>query len=180
MPPHCDALDGPVVAGARAALELGDVELALRFVPADADTEVRMTFERAQRARGEGPAAREVADRWFFETLVRVHRAGEGAPFTGLKPAGLDHGPVLPVAEQAIQTGSADALIRLLTEAVAGEAKRQLDRVLALRTRTGEGLAAARAATQAELGLQVWANTLWRSARADPHQAHRQLEHEEA
>jgi hypothetical protein len=29
MPPHCDSLDGPVVAAARRALDAGDVDLAL-------------------------------------------------------------------------------------------------------------------------------------------------------
>jgi hypothetical protein len=55
------------------------------------------------KARHEGPASREVADRHFFETVVRLHRAGEGAPYTGLKPAGLDVGPVIPVAEHGLQ-----------------------------------------------------------------------------
>jgi Family of unknown function (DUF6448) len=51
--------------------------------------------------------SREVADRYFFETVVRVHRAAEGASFTGLKPAGLDVGPIIPVAERAIESDDA-------------------------------------------------------------------------
>ena len=73
------------------------------------------------RARKGDPAAREVADRYLFETVVRVHRAGEGAPDTGLKPAGLDEGPVIPVAEKAIETGSPDALIKTLTDTLRQE-----------------------------------------------------------
>ncbi|MEX2550627.1 MAG: DUF6448 family protein [Nitriliruptoraceae bacterium] len=92
MPPHCDTLDGPVVAAARDALERGEVEVALSFVPADGEGEVRAAFELARKARAEGEAGREVADLYFFDTVVRVHRHGEGAPHTGLKPAGLDVG----------------------------------------------------------------------------------------
>src|SRR3989304_729499 len=89
MPPHCDAKDGPVVQGALLALDTEDVNEALRFAPG-----------KALEARKAGPAAKEVADLYFAETVVRLHRAGEGAPYTGLKPAGLEVGPVIPVAER--------------------------------------------------------------------------------
>jgi hypothetical protein len=36
--------------------------------------------------------AKALADRYFFETLVRLYRAGEGAAYKGLKPAGRDLG----------------------------------------------------------------------------------------
>lgn len=107
MPPHCDSLDGPVVTAARRALTLGEVDLILPFVHAEGEPEIRDAFDLALKARALGGEAQEVADRWFFETAVRVHRAGEGAPFTGLKPAGLDVGVVIPAAERALATGSA-------------------------------------------------------------------------
>jgi hypothetical protein len=70
------------------------------------EAEVTEVFEKVINARVQSSEAREVADRHFFETVIRIHRAGEGAPFTGLKPAGLGHGPVDPVAEKAVETGS--------------------------------------------------------------------------
>jgi hypothetical protein len=96
MPPHCDSIDGPVVNAARKALDAGDVDVALPYVPSDGEDEVRRAFLAVMGVRDQGNAVREVADLHFFETVVRVHRAGEGAPYTGLKPAGLDHGPVIP------------------------------------------------------------------------------------
>jgi hypothetical protein len=76
MPPHCDSLDGPVVTAARAALAANDVDRVLPYVRVDGETEVREAFDRAMRARALGVDAQEVADRWFFETVVRIHRAG--------------------------------------------------------------------------------------------------------
>ena len=78
MPPHCDALDGPVVGAARAALGATDVDLVLPYVHADREPEVRDAFERVLKVAALGDEARELAERWFFETVVRVHRAGEG------------------------------------------------------------------------------------------------------
>ena len=103
---HCDGLDGPVVAAARKALESGDVNPALIWVQPKDEAEVRRVFLEAAAVRTLNAQAREMADRYFFETLVRVHRAGEGAPYTGLKPAGRDLGPAIPLADQAVATGS--------------------------------------------------------------------------
>lgn len=172
MPPHCDALDGPVVNGARQALNSGDATFALQFVPERAEAEARAAFDRVRQARAEGPRAGEVADRYFYETIVRLHRAGEGAPFTGLKPAGLDHGPVLPVAERAIKTGTSEELTGLLADTVTREVKRRLDRVLELQPLAASGLAQARAYTDAVLGLEVYANNLYRAATTGPHPTH--------
>jgi hypothetical protein len=119
MPPHCDSLDGPVVVAAKRAIEAGRVDLVLPFVPADAEPEVTKAFEETMALQRRSPEAAAFADRWFFENVVRIHRAGEGAPYTGVKPAGLSEGPVIPVAERALETGSADELIAVLTDIVA-------------------------------------------------------------
>lgn len=102
-------MDGPVVTGARVALERNDVTVILPFVPAMAEDEVAHAFGATQRARRLGPGAAYVADRYLFEAVVRVHRAAECAPYTGLKPPGLDLGSVAPVAEQAIASGDCEA-----------------------------------------------------------------------
>lgn len=164
MPPHCDSLDGPVVRAAAGALERGDVELVLPFVHADGESELRSAFELTQRARSAGGDAQEVADRWFFETAVRIHRAGEGAAFTGLKPAGLDVGPIIPVAEHAIEIGDPTPLVEILVDALRGEVERRFDAMTDARaTAELEGtVAAERVYVDSMLGLEVWAHRLHR------------------
>jgi hypothetical protein len=103
---HCDGLDGPVVSAARKALDSGDPNPVLIWVQPKDEAEVRRAFSEAVAVRKLSPQAREMADRYFFETLVRVHRAGEGAPYTGLKSAGRDLGPAIPLADKAVATGS--------------------------------------------------------------------------
>ncbi len=111
---HCDTLDGPVVNTARTALETGKLAPVLAWVRAQDEAEIRAAFQKAVAARKLGPEARIVADTWFFETVVRVHRAGEGAPFTGLEPAGLDLGPAVPAADKALRTGDLAPVEKLL------------------------------------------------------------------
>lgn len=169
MPPHCDSLDGPVVRAAERALAAGRVELILPFVPPDSEAEVRGAFDRTVAVRGTSAEVGDLADRWFFETVVRVHRTGEGAPYTGLKPAGLDVGPVIPVAERAIETGSADELTAVLTEIVDEQVKHRLDHAVALKARADDGVAEAREYVEAMLGLQVWSHKLHLAALASAH-----------
>jgi hypothetical protein len=172
MPPHCDARDGPVVKGALQALDTGIVEEALRFAPGDAEAETRAAFSLARTARKAGPEARQVAVNYFAETVVRLHRAGELAPFTGLKPAGLDVGPVIPVAERAIETESADELVSLLSDTLQHEAKRRFDHMMQLKERSGRGLPEAREYTGAMLGLQVWSHKLGLAMKVAAHEGH--------
>lgn len=115
---HCDGMDGPVVKAAQKALETGNVNLALIWVQKTHEAEIRKAFDQTVTVRKLSPEARALADRYFFETLVRLHRAGEGAPYTGLKPAGRDLGPAIPAADKALETGSVDPLLKLLTDAV--------------------------------------------------------------
>lgn len=169
MPPHCDSLDGPVVNAARAALDAGDVELVLPYVPADADAEVRAAFDRVLPLRDSSPAAWETAQEWFFETVVRVHRAGEGAPYTGLKPAGLPVGPVIPLAEQAIRTGTTDRLADFLADVLREELHSRLEDVQQLGAHRSESLDHERRYVQAMLGLQVYSHHLYQAMRASDH-----------
>lgn len=176
MPPHCDSLDGPVVRAARRALDAEDVDLVLPYVHDAGEDEVRRAFSLAVKARTQGAEAREVADLYLFDTVVRVHRAGEGQPYTGLKPAGLDVGPVIPLAEAAIAAGSPDRLAGFLAGAVADETAERFEAMRRAGARAGDGVAEARAYVEAMLGLQVWAHGVYDAihgpAHAAPHHEH--------
>jgi UDP-2,3-diacylglucosamine pyrophosphatase LpxH len=110
---HCDSLDGPVVADARVALATGDITPVLKWLQVKDEKEVRETFARTLAVRKLDPEAQKLADTYFFETLVRVHRAGEGAPYTGLKAAGTIE-PVVAKADQALEQGVVDGLAKAI------------------------------------------------------------------
>lgn len=164
MPPHCDSLDGPVVGAAQRALRENDVELVAPYVHVDAEEELRRAFDLATKARAVGADARRVADRWFFETVVRLHRAGEGASFTGLKPAGLDVGPVIPLAAASVESGSADELADVLCRIVREQIEHRHARAMELKEHAAESVPAAREYVEALLGLQVWAHGIYKQA----------------
>ncbi len=172
MAPHCDSMDGPVVTAARKALESQDVNIVLPFIKKDGEEEVTRAFEAAEKARKYGADAREVADLYFFETVVRVHRAGEGAPYTGLKPAGLGEGPVIPAAETGIESGSPEQLKDLLAKHVRDEVQRRFDHLMELQSSAHQDVEHAREYVEAMLGLEVWANNLYQAVLAPAHAGH--------
>ena len=125
---HCDTLDGPVVSAARAALARGDLQPVLKWVKAGAEPELRAAFQRTLAVRAAGGEARELADTYFFETLVRLHRAGEGATYTGLKPAGSVEKPIA-AADRALEEGKVGPLSGMLAEHLAAGVRERFAKV---------------------------------------------------
>ena len=115
---HCDALDGPVVTAARKALAAGDVNLVLVWVQKQGEAELRQSFVKTLAVRKLNSDAKELADMYFFDTLVRIHRAGEGAPYTGLQPPGKDVGPAILSADKAVADGKLEPVAKLLGDSL--------------------------------------------------------------
>ncbi len=141
---HCDGLDGPVVSAARQALAQGNVSRVLIWVQAPDEAEVRNAFAKTMAVRTLNPEARGLADQYFFETLVRLHRAGEGAAYTGLKAAGRDLGAAIPAADKAVAIGSDGALVKMLTEASIEGLHQRFQKVMATKNFKPEDVQAGR------------------------------------
>lgn len=119
--PHCDTLDGPVVMAAKRALQTGNVAHALIWVHAEDEADVRAAFVKTR--------AGKATEREFFETLVRLHRKGEGAPFAGLKPAGTDLGPAIPAADRAVAHASSEAVLKVVMHDIEHGVRERLEAV---------------------------------------------------
>jgi hypothetical protein len=140
---HCDSLDGPVIRDAITALEKRDAAPVLKWVKSEHEAEIRDAFAKAIAVRGLNGDARQIADRYFFETLVRIHRAGEGEPFTGLKPAGSVE-PGIDAADKALEKGSGAALATELAQAVREGVNKRFDATLAHKKHAGDSVEAGR------------------------------------
>ncbi|HOX42385.1 MAG TPA: DUF6448 family protein [Myxococcota bacterium] len=146
---HCDTPEGPVLVAARAALERGEVNRVLIWVQPGDEAALRAEFDRAQAARRAGGQEQEVAERRFLETLVRLHRQGEGAPYTGIKPAGLPVPPAVAAADQALARGELALVSRLVPPASQAGLEELFRAALARRQFSADDLAAGRAYVKA-------------------------------
>jgi len=141
---HCDTMNGPVVTAARKALDAGDVNLVLIWVQPKDETEIKAAFVKTMAVRKFNSAAKELADMYFFETLVRIHRAGEGVPYTGLKPAETEIEPGIAEADKAIEANSVDHLVEFLSGAVQERIRHLFAELTAHRTFSANDVAAGR------------------------------------
>ncbi len=130
---HCDGMDGPVVKAAQKALSEENVNLVLIWVQPDDEAAIKTAFQKTLAVRKLSPEAKELADTYFFETLVRIHRAGEGAPYTGLKPVGRNLGPIIPAADKAIEQEKVEPLLDVLPAAAHAAIRNRFTEVLARR-----------------------------------------------
>ncbi len=154
---HCDTAEGPAVKDGRKALETGNINYALKWIPADGEGELRDVFERALRVRTLGAEAAELADRLFLETLVRIHRMGEGVGFTGIQPAGTEIDPVVKAADEAIAVGSDADLLPMVPQERRAELHERFQAALALKGFDGDDVAAARRYVAAYVGFFKYA-----------------------
>ena len=135
---HCDTEEGPVVTAGRRALAAGNVNIALMWVRAEDEAEVRAAFDAAQHA-----STPEV-ERAYLEVLVRLHRASEGHGYDGIKPAGTPLPPVVTAGDKALETGD----VRVVLPLVEGDEREAVTlrfaTMLALRDHDVDDLATAR------------------------------------
>lgn len=166
---HCDGLDGPVVQAAQRAIATDDVNLVLIWVQKSDEDQVRKAFRETLAVRKLSSEARQVADMHFFETLVRLHRAGEGAGFTGLKPAGRDLGPAIPAADKALRDGNVEQLINLLTTTIQDRIRDHFNEAFTKQKFSKDDLDAGRAFVNAYVEYIHCVETLYETATHPTH-----------
>lgn len=162
MPPHCDTMDGPVVKAAMMAIRNGNVKMVLPWIKKESEAELEAAFKMTVQMRNLGNGSADFADHWFYETAVRLHREGEGAAYSGLKPAGLDTGPVIPLAESALETGDASKVTEFLSRLVVCEVQRRFDLAIAKKGYDPNNVDAAREYVHAMLQFLLFSHHLYK------------------
>jgi hypothetical protein len=130
---HCDTMDGPVAKDARKALETNNVNIVLKWVMPAGEKEIMDAFALTMKVRTAGADAKLLADTYFIETLVRVHRSGEGIAYTGVKPVGTPIDEKLLAADKSIEIGNLHPLKGLVPENRMTELKEKFYKVMALK-----------------------------------------------
>jgi len=141
---HCDTMDGPVIKDAAGALERGDISPVLKWIRKEHEQEITDAFNKTLVVRAMGTDAKELADNYFFETLVRIHRKGEGEPYSGLKPAGAGLEPAVAEADRALENGSVDELVNYMTGAVSSGIRERFEKAYEARKHANQNVDAGR------------------------------------
>ncbi|MFN7943014.1 MAG: DUF6448 family protein [Thermoanaerobaculia bacterium] len=164
---HCDTVQGPVVADARIALDRGDITPVLKWLQPENEPEVRAAFQETLAVRPLGREAQRLADRYFFETLVRLHRAGEGAPYTGLKDVAPE--AIIQASDKALASASVDELVKAVSAAAADGIRGRFARALAARKFAERSVAQGREYVEAYVELTHYVERLYDDATSASH-----------
>lgn len=114
---HCDTENGPVITAAKEALKTNNVNLVLIWVKKQDEAIIKEAFQKTIDLRKVSPEVQQAVDNYFFETLVRIHRAGEGVAYTGIKDSGEVEVPIA-AADDAIEKKSLTDVMKLLNDAI--------------------------------------------------------------
>jgi len=130
---HCDTMDGPLIADARKALGQNNVNYVLKWVSSANESEIRDAFNLVMKVKGLSPEAKELSEKYFFDTLVRIHRVGEGVPFTGVKPSGTPIDEKVLAADKSIEIGNLSPLTGKVSKGDVPELTKRFDKVMSLK-----------------------------------------------
>ena len=173
---HCDTLDGPVVETAKKALEKGDVTPVLKWVKKENETDIRGMFKKTLAIRSLSPEAKEMADMYFLETLVRIHRAGEGQPYTGLKPAG-EIDVAITQADKSLETGSVDGLVKDISGEVAAGVRKRFEHALEKKKDADKSIDAGREFVEAYVVFLHYVEGIYNAAKLQGGEHHHDANH---
>lgn len=146
---HCDTMDGPVVADARKAIEKNNVNYVLKWVQPAGEKEIKEAFSLMNKVRPLSPEARELSEKYFFETVVRLHRSGEGIPYSGIKPAGTPVDEKILAADKSIELGNLSLLEKLVPKGNLPELNKRFKKAMAKKTFDVNDVKAGRAYVEA-------------------------------
>lgn len=140
----------------------------LKWVKKDKEEEVKQAFEKTLNQRKKGGEEKNHAEMDFFETLVCIHREGEGASFTGLKPAG-EVEPSIAMADKAIEDGSIDKLVNSINQEVSSGIAKRFEEVVKKRKHKDESVEAGREFVEAYVEFIHYVERLYQNAMESAH-----------
>ena len=142
---HADTLDSPVVKDAKIALDKKDVTPLLKWVKREREIEVCEAFNKALASRNKSPQDKAIADRAFFEVLVKAYQEGQELSYTGIKPADALPNLILLEADTALDKGSSSETLEQLSAINATSAiKTRFNKVAEKRKKMNESIDAGR------------------------------------
>lgn len=174
---HCDSMNGPVVTAAKKALETGNVNFVLIWVQKKDEAQIKEAFQKTLAVRKLNFDAQKLADMYFFETLVRIHRAGEGVAYTGLKPAETKVDPGIEAADKSLEKGSAEELLKYLTEAVHDGVHEQFSNAISKKNFKSDDLEAGREYVKAYVEFIHYVERLYQAAKQPAERHYHESEH---
>ena len=164
---HCDTVNGPVAVAAREALATEDVDKVLVWVTKDQEAELEATYRQAMKVYEQGGKSKELAERYFMENAVRLHRLAEGMSYTGLKPA-QPHPEAIQKADKALEIEELNPATDLLITDMKEKASHLFKEAVKAKEHKNESVAAGRKWVNAYVKFAIYIEGLHHTIQAGP------------
>ncbi len=161
---HCDTMDGPVITAAKKSIETKNPNYFLIWVQEKDEAKILEEFKNVLEERVKNPSNAESIDTTFFGSLVKIHREGEGATYTGIKPAGDFGSPLIPLVDEAIDSGSSEKLEALFPEALRVQVVDRFQEVIGKKNYPLENVPAGRDYVESYIVFFHWALNLYNAS----------------
>ncbi|MDT8393636.1 MAG: DUF6448 family protein, partial [Bacteroidales bacterium] len=102
-----------------------------KWITAEQEKEIISLFNKTYALKSGDKEVYAIVEKHFFETLVRLHRETEGAPYTGLKPAGTTK-KIIQLSDQAIESKDIDELLGKLNNHIKQVIREKYEKVVSL------------------------------------------------
>lgn len=164
---HCDTINGPVAVAAREALATQNVDKVLIWVTEEQEAELEATYRQAMKVYKQGDSSKELAERYFMENAVRLHRLAEGMSYTGLKPA-QPHPEAIQKAEKALEIGELSPATDLLITDMKEKASHLFKEAMEAKKHKDDSVAAGRKWVNAYVRYAIYIEGLHHAIKAGP------------
>lgn len=157
---HCDRKNGPVAVAAKEALKTEDFSKVVIWVGEEQEEELKKKFNESLSVYQKDGDSKELAKEYFMETAVRLHRAAEGMPFTGLKPA-QPAAKDIKVAEKALKTGNLDPVMDMFSNKLENKTQKWFQKALKAKKNKDNSVKAGREWTDMYVKYIVYLHKLY-------------------
>jgi hypothetical protein len=157
---HYDTRNGPVMKAAKIALETGNVNYVLIWVPEESENQLKNLLEKTFCKRRDGKDVQDVTIDWYFKTVSRLHRSGERVLYTCIKSEGLDENQIVVNLERAIEIGDVEEIMGGIPNTREGNLRQRLRNVMDKRNYDVNNIAAGRAYVSAFIDFIVYVHNL--------------------
>jgi len=174
---HCDTVNGPVVSDAKQALEKANADIVLKWVRQQDEEKIRKAFNETLEKRKQHPKDKGNIDMSFYEEVVKLHRAGEGVEYSGIKTGEIKINPITEIADTALAKSDAGELIKMFPESARADIQSDFDEVMKKKKHMNENIAAGREYVASYVKFMHHIESLYGAENTETHGQNKETHH---
>lgn len=157
---HHNQLNAQVIKAAKMALDSGNVNYILIWVPEESENKLKNLLEKTCCESSTRDNIQNRAVDWYFKTVNRLHYASGWTSCPGMKSESIDENPIVLKVERAIETGNINEIFGVIPDTPTGDVRRRFCDVMNKKNYNVNNIAAGRDYVSSFIDLIVYLHNL--------------------